>query len=93
MSGTYFDVLLYFLHHFFPAFPQRIDNFFSVFHRVDIIICVRVQQALEHPTHPARPSGGSRLLARRVHTHSVLSVLYERHAAGPLVLSCWRARR
>lgn len=60
----------------------------------DAITAAELEQVLEHPTHPPRPSGpGGRLLARRVHAHSMLSVLYEQHPDGPLVVSCWRARR
>jgi hypothetical protein len=59
----------------------------------DSITPAEIAQALEHPTHPARPARVGRTLARRVHAHSVVSVLYVDRSQDVLVVSCWKDRR
>lgn len=59
----------------------------------DSITASEVEEVLAHPTNAPRPAGGRRQLARRVHPHRVVSVLYEAHPDGALVVSCWRAMR
>lgn len=57
----------------------------------DALAEAEVLEALDHATHAPRPARCGRTLGRRVHAHGIVSVLFEQHPQGTVVVSCWRS--